>query len=67
MRDQRLDTDPDFIIAPRYNNSLRELIRRHPEGVSDNTIQKCLDLTQAEYDKTTESVMLKLRGKLGVV
>jgi hypothetical protein len=67
MRDPRLDNDPDFIVAPRYNNSLRELLKKHPDGVSDNVIQKCLDLTAAELEQANASILSKLRGKLGVV
>lgn len=67
MRDPRLDSDPDFIVAPRHNNSLKELLRRYPEGVPDSLIQKYLDLTPDEYARTVESTMVKLRGKLSMV
>lgn len=63
-RDQRLDTDPDFIIASRYNNSLSEFLKQNPSGTSDANIARMLKITQEEVDVIYLRAIMKLRKAL---
>jgi hypothetical protein len=61
LRDHRLDSDPDFIIAPRHDNSLKRLMNDNPDGVPDTAICKALDLSKEELQNIYDSAILKLR------
>ncbi len=63
-RDIRIDSDPDFIVSPKYNNSLQELLDANPDGVPDSIIAKVLRMSQEEIDKTYKSAIMKLKGVL---
>lgn len=63
-RDPRLDTDPDFICAPKYNNSISKLIDQNPNGVSDFTIRKVLMMSKEDLQRVYQSAMMKLRQSL---
>jgi hypothetical protein len=62
IRDKRLDDSEDFILSPRHNNSLKALIEEHPDGVSDVTICRVLDLSKEELTNTYDSAIRKLRS-----
>lgn len=62
IRDKRLDIDADFILSPRHNNSLNKLIGEHPDGVSDVTICRVLDMSKDELTSTYNAAILKLRS-----
>jgi hypothetical protein len=61
MRDPRLDHDPDFILSPKNNNSLKVLLKRNPNGVSDRVIARVLNISEEEVEKTYQMVVQKLR------
>ena len=47
----RIASDPDFVSAPSYDNSLRKVRAAHPEGVPDSDIVKYLCLqSRAELE-----------------
>lgn len=39
---RRLDAEEDFVCYGRYDNSLRKLCARYPDGCSDETIARAL-------------------------
>ena len=61
-RDPRIETDSDFIVAPKHGNSLNKLLENNPDGVPDSVICKALQLSQEEIDKIYETAIMKLRG-----
>lgn len=58
---KRLDTDPDFVNLPRFDNSLKKLLAKHPDGVSDKTIAQALMIDEDDVESTYKSIILKLR------
>jgi hypothetical protein len=60
-RDERIDTDDDFVVAPKYGNSLKELIKHYPNGVPQSVICRALGITNEQYEKIYSSAILKLR------
>jgi DNA-directed RNA polymerase specialized sigma24 family protein len=64
-RDERLDNDPDFILSSKHSNSLKELLRTNPHGVSDETISRVMDLSPEEVEATWQAALVKLRGAMG--
>lgn len=62
MADQRIHSDPDFVIAPKYNNSLKKLLKNYPDGCSIAVICKALQISTDEYEKLLASALEKLRS-----
>lgn len=63
-RNPLLDTDPDFILSPRHDNSLRKMMSENPDGVTDATICRALDISKEELQQIYDSAILKLRGAM---
>jgi hypothetical protein len=63
---EKIENDPDFINYPKFGNSLKKAMDANPNGLSDETIQKMLLMTQEEIDTTYESAIMKLRTHLGL-
>lgn len=61
---QQVQDDPDYINAPSYNNSLQQVIKRHPEGVPDAAIGKYLLLTPEQVQEIFVEACAKLRSRL---
>lgn len=64
MRDLRLKTDRDFVIAPEHGNSLNKLLDDHPDGLTVSAICRALQITPDEYEELYASAMQKLRDRL---
>ena len=57
-------TDPDFINAPSYGNSLKRVQASHPEGVPEDDVAKYLLLSKEEIHAIHEAACLKIREYL---
>ena len=60
----RVTIEDNFIIAPKYNNSLAALIKDYPDGVPPQVICRVMGITTLEYEKLLESGIMKLRELL---
>lgn len=64
--EKKLKKDPDFVVAPRFGNSLQRLVDRFPEGVPDDVCAKALNLTVEEieqlYQKTVRDLRVTMLG-----
>lgn len=63
--EELLNSDPDYIRSPKYDNSLNKLLEVNPNGVPDSTICKVLKISQEELDSLYQNVILKLRAGIG--
>lgn len=63
-RDIRLDTEPDFILIKRFSFSLEKLMKRH-EVAPDDVIGQALGIPEAEVEPRYQSIVGRLRAKLG--
>ena len=64
-RKLKVQQDPDFVVAPGYENSLARVQSAHPEGVPDSDIVKYLLLKdKAELEAIHSAACLKLRQLL---
>ena len=59
-----IEHDSDFILFPRYGNSLRKFLAAHPEGVDLPIIAKVLNLSLRQVGNLLSSALQKLRDKL---
>lgn len=58
---KRLQTEEDFVFAPRYKNSVTELLRRYPDGVPDRIVAQALQIHPEEVSEAFERVVEKIR------
>ena len=59
--ERKLKKDPDFVVAPRFGNSLQRLVERFPEGVPDDVCAKALNLTVEEIEQLYQKTVRDLR------
>ncbi len=60
-----INFDFDFIAMPRYKCSLKKLIEKNPNGVSDELAAQALCLDVEQFNQVYSSAFSKLRSALG--
>lgn len=60
----KLMEEEDFIDCPKFNNSIKQLIEKNPEGVDDETIAKVLNMSVEEVEETYQNAIKKLQKYL---
>jgi len=63
---KRLNEEPDFVNAKRYEYSLAQLEERYPDGAPDNIIANALMIDEEEVEAEYGKVVEKLRDIMGV-
>jgi hypothetical protein len=61
-----IHNDPDWINLKRFNNSLKELLVRYPDGAPDHVVAAGLNIDETEVDVLYNQIVLKLRQSMGV-
>jgi hypothetical protein len=63
---KKLKKDPDFVIAPRFGNSLERLMERFLDGVPEDVCATALNLLPEEveqlYEKTVKDLQVLMLG-----
>ncbi len=62
----KTETDPDYILIKRFDYSLAELLKKHPEGVEDRVIAEALGLSEEQVEQLYQSAVVKLRNSMKV-
>ena len=62
----RLADDEDFVNLKRFNFSLRETLKRYPEGVPDHLIAQALGIEEDAVSELYDDVVLHLRELMKV-
>lgn len=62
----KLTNEEDYIDCIKFNNSIKKLIEKNPEGVDDETIAKVLNITTEEVEKIYQSAIKKLQKSLKI-
>ncbi len=58
----KIETEEDFINYPRFNNSLKALMAKYPNGVKNNDIiAKALNSTPDEVEEIFQGAVKKLK------
>lgn len=65
---EKIQTDPDFVNARRFGNSLTALEERYKDedGCPDHVIASALMIPEGELETEMARIVLKLRGLMGV-
>lgn len=61
---ERLETDPDFILIRRFDYSLKKLVERYPDGAPDRIIAQALGIEEHEVQEIYRGIVLKLKSIL---
>jgi len=64
MAEDKLDTDPDFILLARFDNSLAKALERYPDGAPDHVIARALGVSEDELERRYQAIVAKLRSKV---
>ena len=57
----KIENEEDFIDYPRFNNSIKKLTQKHPNGVKTETISRALGISVDEVEETFQSALKKLK------
>lgn len=57
----KIHTDPDYINAPKYANSLKRLLAKFPNGVEPQIIAEVMMINLSDVQAEYQKVVLKLR------
>ena len=63
---RKINEDEDYIDYPKFKNSVKKLIEKYPDGVSDETIAKVLLMSEEEVNEIYLSSIEKIKDKLEV-
>lgn len=61
---EALQNDPDFVCLSRYGCSLRRVLERYPDGVTDTMGAEALNIGVSEYEAIVAGAVEKLRTQL---
>lgn len=64
---KKINEDPNWVNAKRYNYDLKTMISRFPEGCPDRVIANVLGLSDEELQSKYLEALVKLRKSMGVV
>ncbi len=56
--------NPDFINAPRFENSIKRAISNKPDGFTDKQIAQMLMVDEEEVEKLYQSAIMKIKASL---
>jgi DNA-binding NarL/FixJ family response regulator len=62
---EKIETDEDFVYAPKFDNSLDKLMQEYPDGLENNKIAKHLCLEESTVEYLFRSAVAKLKSLVG--
>lgn len=57
----RIENEIDFVNSPRYENSLKKLMEKNPDGITEDKIAKAMLMEEKEVLDTLISAISKLK------
>jgi hypothetical protein len=61
---ERLRSDPDFILLRNFDFSADVAINKHPEGVPSRTIARALGVTESEVDRIVGEALSQMKDSM---
>jgi hypothetical protein len=62
----KIADDADFILCPKFGNSIKKLIETYNDGIDNAKIAKVLLMTEKEVEETYQSAINKIRQYLNI-
>lgn len=63
-REPKIETDKDYIMSKKHDNSLSALIKDYPNGVPDKVICKVLQISQEELDEIYNRAIINIKNQM---
>ncbi|MDD5650812.1 MAG: hypothetical protein PHF86_10430 [Candidatus Nanoarchaeia archaeon] len=61
---EKIENDEDFIYCPRLGNSIKNLLKVHPEGIDNERIAKVMLMTEEEVEEVFQNAVKKIQSFL---
>ena len=61
-----LETVPDYVVFKRYNNSLKLLEKRYPDGCPDHVVAQAVGMNEAELSLKYLEIVARLKSLMGI-
>jgi hypothetical protein len=61
---RRLLSEEDFVFAPRYQNSLKALVEKYPDGVPDKIVAQALQIDVEEVPEAFARTVAKIKKQI---
>ncbi len=62
----RIETEEDFIYCPRLSNSIKNVLKAHPDGIDNERIAKIMLTTEQTVETLFQSAIKKIRNFLKI-
>lgn len=63
-QEKLLETNPDFILLRRFDFSLKQALKRYPDGLPDNLVAQALGKSPTWVAERYEGIVEKLREQV---
>ena len=63
-RDQRIESEKDFVLSKKHGNSIKRLVDSYPNGVPDNVICRVLQVSPEDLQDRYNAAIAFLRKKI---
>jgi hypothetical protein len=63
---KKISEDEDFVHSPKFDNSVRKVINKNPNGLDDSKIADMLCIKVEEVELLFQSAIKKIRQKLKI-
>ncbi len=60
----KIATEPDYVYSKQFNFSIKEILEKHPDGLSDRSIAKLLKISPEELQILFQIIIVKLKEGL---
>jgi hypothetical protein len=63
---EKIENDEDFVHCPKMSNSIKKIVDKYPDGVSNLYIAKVLMISEKEVEAMYENILVKIRTALKI-
>jgi hypothetical protein len=63
---KKIAEDEDFVHYPKFENSLKKVLNKNPDGLEDGKIADILCIDKEEVESIYQSAIKKIRQKLNI-
>jgi hypothetical protein len=63
---RKIQEDEDFVHCPKFDNSLKKIMNKNPDGLEDSKIADILCISVEEVESLYQSAIKKIRQKLNI-
>jgi DNA-directed RNA polymerase specialized sigma24 family protein len=60
--EKKLLNEPDFVLVKRFDYSLKRMIERKPDGLSNKAIGQALGIPEEEVEEKLAEILKKLKS-----